>query len=213
MEQSATITNLAKALLAFQVKVETIHTDSVNPHFRNKYASLTQILQAIKDPLADCGLVITQFPSGENELVTTILHADSGEYMRSTYTMKPERDSPQGKGSVISYQRRYCIQAALNLCFEDDDDANAASAKQPAQTNGATQPTEAPAGIPKKTYSNYPEPTHWLDEGTDMYQKAVAKLKSGETTIPKIRQAFKVSKKVEAALLADAGIKAEPKKK
>jgi hypothetical protein len=194
MEQSQSIQKLASALLAFQVKVEAIHKDATNPHFRKKYASLTNIIEAIKDPLADCGLVVTQFPTEANGLTTTVIHAPSGEFMRSTYYMTPERQTPQGQGSVITYQRRYCLQAALNLCFEEDDDANASSQSERSEITPNA----------KKDAAN--DPTEWLNEGTQLFDKAAEKLKSGATTISKIRTAFKVSKKVEAALLKSAGI-------
>lgn len=124
---SASIVNLTKALLTFQVKTETIKFDQTNPFFKSKYASLTHILETIKDPLIECGLVISQFPIDSNGLVTMLIHAESGEYLSSTYYMTPEKNTPQSHGSVVTYQRRYCIQSILGLCFDVDDDGNEAS--------------------------------------------------------------------------------------
>lgn len=210
METSQSIAKLAKALLLFSVKSQAIKKDALNPHFRNRYASLDQILEAIKEPLSECGLVIVQMPTESNGLITTVIHAESGEFIRSVYYMNPERATPQGQGSVISYQRRYCIQAALNLSFEMDDDGNTGSGVKAAKAP-ENAPDNAPvplwAGGPTEitTISN-PDDKPWLEIGSDMFNKAVAKLKDGNTTINKIRNAVKVSKKVERALLEAAGI-------
>jgi hypothetical protein len=93
-------------------------------------------LEGIKQPLQESGLVFTQMPSGEDELITMLIHAESGEYISSSYSMKPIKNDPAGRGSAISYQRRYSLAAILGLNIDDDDDANAASTpqlKSPAQ--------------------------------------------------------------------------------
>lgn len=192
MEQSPSINNLTKALLLFQVKVDTIKFDSDNPFFRSKYASLTQILQKIKDPLIESGLVVSQFPIGKDGLVTMLIHAESGEYIRTTYYMQPEKETPQAHGSVVTYQRRYCIQSILNLNFDNDDDANAASP--------SNNPNPDPAKASKESKAS--KEKQWLNKGTDMFDKAIAKLKDGTTTIDKIKAAFKVNKEVMQYLLA-----------
>jgi len=126
MKTSEKITNLTKALHQFQSEVTKIKKDSKNPHFKSNYASLANILDAVGPVLINCGLVITSHPD-EGALVTTIVHADSGEYMQSNYTLAArDLSNPQQIGSAISYARRYSIQSILNL-NTDDDDSNAAA--------------------------------------------------------------------------------------
>lgn len=134
MEKSESIKNIAGALVKFQGLVGKIPKDSKNPFFKSSYASLPDILTVICQPLIDCALTISQFPSGQHELTTIVIHADSGEYMMDTYSMKPSKDDPQGLGSSITYQRRYAIGAILSLNIDNDDDGNAAS------NNGKTVP-------------------------------------------------------------------------
>jgi len=67
-----------------------------------------------------------QFPDGQHGLTTIIMH-ESGEWLQSTYTMKPVKDDPQGIGSSITYQKRYALAGALALNIDDDDDANSAT--------------------------------------------------------------------------------------
>ena len=126
MERSESIKEIAKAICLFQQKVGKIKKESKNPFFKSKYASLANILDVIQTPLSECGLSLMQMPTGENGLETILIH-DSGEWMASTYTMKPAKNDPQGIGSCITYQRRYAIGAILNLNIDDDDDGNKAS--------------------------------------------------------------------------------------
>lgn len=124
MEKSASITNIAKALMTFRIKVEIIKKDAKNPFFKSSYASLSNVLESIEDPLIESGLTFVQFPSSGNGLTTLIMHAESGEYIQDTFEMRPAKDDPQGRGSVITYQRRYALAAIFGLNIEDDDDAN-----------------------------------------------------------------------------------------
>jgi hypothetical protein len=60
MKQSDSIVNLAKALAAVQGNVQPIGKDATNPHFRNKYASLDAIMEAVRPLLAANGLSLVQ---------------------------------------------------------------------------------------------------------------------------------------------------------
>jgi hypothetical protein len=128
---SDTITSIGKALLAFDKAVTKIGKTEINPYFKNKYAPLSEILDAIKEPLQDSGLTVKQFPTGEHGMTTVIIHAESGEYIASCYTMAPSKNDPQGEGSRITYQRRYALGAALSLNIDEDDDGNTASGNKP----------------------------------------------------------------------------------
>jgi hypothetical protein len=127
MLKSESIKNLSAALLVFDAEMGMIGKSSTNPFFKNKYAPLPDILAAIKDPLIKAGLTVKQFPEIEHGLTTMIMHADSGEWISTTYTMKPAKDDPQGEGSRITYQRRYALGAVLGLNIDVDDDGNKAS--------------------------------------------------------------------------------------
>lgn len=136
METSTSIKNIGAALLKFHAEMGTVSKSDTNPFFKNKYASLPVILTAIKEPLQNAELVVVQFPTGENEMTTTLLHSESGEYMRGTFKMTPSKNDPQGQGSVITYQRRYALGAILGLNIDEDDDGNAGSAPTAKETKG-----------------------------------------------------------------------------
>jgi hypothetical protein len=133
MEKSESITKLTTAFVKFQGLMLKVGKDSINPHFKNRYASLSTIIEATQKPLADCGLAVIQLPAGENCLTTILIH-ESGEFISESYKMTPSKNDPQGLGSAITYQRRYALGAALNLNIDEDDDGNQASAKPKAIT-------------------------------------------------------------------------------
>lgn len=138
MLKSESIVNLSKALLKFQSMIGNISKDASNPFHKNKYASLTNILDGINDSLLKCGLVVMQHPSGDGESIklhTMIIHAESGENMSSEFAMIPVKRDPQGIGSCITYMRRYALASILKLNVDDDDDGNAASQKQAVKQN------------------------------------------------------------------------------
>jgi possible recombination protein, phage associated len=134
MERSESIKEIANALCKFQQEVGKVKKDSKNPYFKSKYASLADILDVIQKPLSECGLSIMQMPKGDNELETILMH-NSGEWILSSYVMRPVKNDPQSIGSCITYQRRYAIGSILNLNIDDDDDANKASNLQASATN------------------------------------------------------------------------------
>jgi hypothetical protein len=80
--------------------------------------------------LSECGLAISQFPDA-NALTTIILHAESGEWMESSYVMPvAKQNDPQAMGSAITYARRQSIGSILNLNIDDDDDGEKAMGRQ-----------------------------------------------------------------------------------
>jgi len=130
MNKSESIKNIAGALVKFQSSVSKVAKEANNPFFKSKYASLANILDTIQKPLSECGLAISQFPDG-NALTTIILHAESGEWMESSYVMPvAKQNDPQAMGSAMTYARRYALGSILNLNIDDDDDAEKAMGRQ-----------------------------------------------------------------------------------
>ena len=127
MQKSESIKNIAAALLTFQAKMEKIKKDSDNPFFKSKYASLSTILEHIQMPLAESGLSFSQLPDGEDCLTTILMHAESGEWIQSSFCISPVKKDPQATGSAITYARRYALGAILGLNIEEDDDGNSAT--------------------------------------------------------------------------------------
>jgi hypothetical protein len=108
-------------LLEFQKKIQVIKKDSKNPHFKNTYASLTQILSEVKPILNELGLTLLQ-PIHSGEVFTVIF--DNEKKIAESSIPLPTISTPQQLGSAITYFRRYSLASLLALEI-DDDDANA----------------------------------------------------------------------------------------
>lgn len=182
MKTSEKITNLTKALHMFQSEVNKIKKDAKNPHFKSSYASLSNILDAVTPVLNTCGLLMTSHPD-DGFLVTTIYHAESGEFMQSEYPLvSKDASNPQLTGSLISYARRYSIMSILNLNMDDDDGNSGAKAVAPVEV----------VRVPlSKKSKNWPDVEKWI----------ITKLSEGMTTqaiVDSITKKYTLSKDVES---------------
>ena len=183
MNKSESIVKLSAALCKFHGAMGKVGKDSVNPHFRNKYASLSNIIEAVTPHLNSVGLTVVQMPTTEG-LETLLLH-ESGEYISSLSTIAAKDPmNPQAVGSAITYARRYAMGAVLSLNIDEDDDANAA-AVAPKTAPKTAAPKVKPALTPE-------DETNW--------GKAIAALANGSTTIEKIRAHYTLSSHHEAML-------------
>lgn len=117
---------LTQRLLEFQKQVNVIKKDAKNPHFKNTYATLKQVLSEVKPILSEVGLLITQ-PIDERGIGTVIT---DGKDSINSFIPMPTGLAPQQLGSCVSYFRRYTVCSLLSLEI-DDDDADATRTKQP----------------------------------------------------------------------------------
>ena len=147
MTKSTTIVEIAKALVKFQKAVKPVKKEAENPFFHSKYADLASIIEVIKDPMAANGLSFSQFPTGENQLTTILMH-ESGEWLEDTYTVAPVDNRPQSVGSAITYARRYALGAILGIATESDDDGAVASGTVAPQVNRVTMSVSTTAARP-----------------------------------------------------------------
>ena len=117
-----------KKLLAFQKLGITIKKGEKNPHFKNTYANLNEVLGKVTKPLNDLGVVIIQAPTKDGLLTTLVDTETEGEELSQIQGFLPFVDTanPQKIGSNLTYYRRYALVTMLGL--EDaDDDGNVAS--------------------------------------------------------------------------------------
>ena len=131
MKMSETIAELATALSIAQGQIEDAAKTVKNEFYKSKYADLASVRAAVRQPFADNGLSVVQFPrtvTGGVEVETMLLHK-SGEFMAETLFM-PVKHEPHPIGSGISYARRYALMSIANLAA-DDDDGNAAQVAKP----------------------------------------------------------------------------------
>jgi len=128
------IGSLALALSKAQGEFDIASKDSDNSFHKSKYASIDDVLMAIRPYLSKNGLAILQFPSGNiNEIcITTRLIHSSGQWIESEISAPPvvnvdkvskqlKMATIQDQGKTITYLRRYSIVSILAIAQEDDD--------------------------------------------------------------------------------------------
>jgi hypothetical protein len=119
---------LMEALCKWQAKKPQIDLDGSNPHFKSKYATLSNIINKVKPALEDCGLTFTQIVS-DGKIITMLLHPESEGYLISERPL-PDFGKVQDEGSFITYQKRYQLCAMLGVAGEDDNDGNGVESKK-----------------------------------------------------------------------------------
>ena len=165
MTHSESINEIATALAKAQAQIEGARKDSTNPHFKSSYADLSSVWEACRKALTTNGLSVAQGPVSDDGRigVTTMLMHGSGQWLQSTFYMRPTKDDPQGAGSVLTYARRYALAAMVGVAPEDDD-ANAASEK-----SSGVNPAVVTAPIGFRDW--FTDLISVADEGTEALQK------------------------------------------
>lgn len=124
---------LFEALALAQTEVSAVTKDAANPQFKqvNKpgsggYATLTAYADVARPVLSKHGLSVVTLPAcgepgGDAAFVTTLYHRAGGHIEQAFTIPFGHKRDPQGLGSCMTYARRYCLAAWLNMWAEDDD--------------------------------------------------------------------------------------------
>lgn len=125
---------LAAAQMAFGEvrKTRTADVRSTRGAYSYKYANLADVMEAIRVPLRDNGLVPMQIPMGDRVYVR-IVHGPSGQWIEGGLPLAlPDYGSDiQRLGSALTYMRRYLLTMMLGIVAEDEDDDGASAQGQP----------------------------------------------------------------------------------
>lgn len=145
MNTSDELNEIAKALSNMQGSMGAAKKDKVNPFFKSSYADLTSVWNAIREPLNENGLCVTQDAVTLNigiSVSTRLIH-ESGQWMEFGPLVVPlTKQDAQAVGSAISYAKRYALGACLGVVAEVDDDGNKATkaAKKEAKEEPKIEP-------------------------------------------------------------------------
>ena len=185
MKTSDNVDKIIPAFIAFQAELPAVPKDSENPHFRNKYASLGAITEAMRPHLKNHGLGYMQYMAhrdGFQFMITRFAHT-SGQWIEDDgYLLNPTKNDPQGMGSAVTYGRRYTISAFAGIISEDDDDGNRASEPAPAKK------------LPPVPKVKLPEPDWFNDLGEiNDKGKAAAKAVAGGMTWAEISRKYTIT--------------------
>lgn len=123
---------IGAALAKAQTEMANPKFDKVNPHFKNKFASLAAVRDAVIPVLAKHGISCLQDlrnVTGGVACTTILLHASGQSMTFGPLEMPVSKADAQGFGSAATYARRYHLMAVCNVVGDEDDDANQATGK------------------------------------------------------------------------------------
>lgn len=139
--QSENLDKLFKGMNTFRSQLKQPAKDAKNPFFKSNYVTLEGVQNAIDAAIKGTGLAYTQIVKNDdngNVGVETIITHESGQYLTTgVLALRPEKATPQGYGSTITYAKRYQLASAFGVSSDVDDDGNAGSGnfKTPAKGN------------------------------------------------------------------------------
>jgi hypothetical protein len=170
-EKETSAVTIYDKLFEFQKLNITIKRDGSNPHFKSKYSTLNEVLDKVRKPLNELGVLII-FTPNENGMLTTLRHVASGTEVVG-YSKYVGISKAQDVLSCNTYYCRGTLQSMLGL-EADDDDGNSVSGKV--------------VLLP------------YLNESSDEFARAKKHIEGGGT-ISDIKVRYRVSAEVERMLL------------
>jgi hypothetical protein len=123
--QSKEINELATALAKAQAEIEIAGRKETNPFFKSKYADLAELIKVSRPALTKNGLAVLQQIITDGDGMTwihTIMTHSTGQWIETKMRVIPLKNDPQSFGSCITYLRRYCYAALVNIAVSDEDD-------------------------------------------------------------------------------------------
>ena len=151
MDTTNSSKELSEALCLAQSEIEAAVKGSTNPHFRNKYADISEIIKTVRHIYNKYGVYIGQedaFSDGMAHVYTTFLHKSGASITSKPASCVPAKFDAQGLGAAWTYLRRYALSALCCLAQEDDDGQSASHDRKPTNpVKSVAAPTQAPAVV------------------------------------------------------------------
>ena len=126
---------ISKALVQAQKNFGKALKTSSNPHFKSRYADLSNVVEAVIDGLHSANIALIQKThevQGGAQVETIFLHESGEEYSAGILFVPAVKQDAQGYGSALTYARRYSLMTACGIAPEDDDGNAASQPRKPA---------------------------------------------------------------------------------
>lgn len=159
---------LSDALAAAQSEFPPIIKDKVanTPKYTYSYSDISDVIAAVTPVMARHGLCQLQrmaVRDGQQLLVTELRFKQ--EIVASEMILPLEGLDPQSCGKVITYARRYTLQAILGVAAEKDDDAaGTGDVRQPAAAPQRQAPPRQPPDFVQRRPQAVPAPREDVGE-------------------------------------------------
>lgn len=181
--QSENLDKLFKGMNVFRSQLKQPAKDAKNPFFKSNYVTLEGVQNAIDAAIKGTGLAYTQIVKNDdngNVGVETIITHESGQYLTTgVLALRPEKATPQGYGSTITYAKRYQLSSAFGVSSDVDDDGNVGSGNFKTQAKGNYQ-------------QSYPQPRQQVQQKqvnpeiatyNSLFNKALKTLETDKATL------------------------------
>lgn len=153
-------------------EIGVVKKNAKNPHFKNTYADLNALIEAVEPILLEKCLILLQ-PIKDGKVYTQIIDVETFDMIESSIDLSPNLTA-QALGSQVTYYRRYTLQSLMSLQADDDDGQRA---------------------------STTPPIKEVLQIGSSNFIRCVDALKQGKGTIEQIKAKYNVSTEIEKLLI------------
>lgn len=122
--------NVFTALTAAQGEMGPLVKGAVNPHFNKRYATLDDVVNAVRPPLNANGLCF-HFETKDGEMVAVLTHGESETNIRCGIPLLVSKSDIQAYKSAATYAKRIGLESITGIAPADDDDGTAAAKAPP----------------------------------------------------------------------------------
>jgi hypothetical protein len=122
--------NVFTALAAAQGEMGPLVKGATNPHFKSRYATLDDVVNAVRPPLNANGLCF-HFETRDGEMVAVLTHGESETNIKCGIPLLVSKNDIQAYKSATTYAKRMGLESITGIAPADDDDGTAAAKAPP----------------------------------------------------------------------------------
>ena len=122
--------NVFTALAAAQGEMGPLVKGATNPHFKSRYATLDDVVNAVRPPLNANGLCF-HFETLAGEMVAVLTHGESETSIKCGIPLLVSKNDIQAFKSATTYAKRMGLESITGIAPADDDDGTAAAKAPP----------------------------------------------------------------------------------
>lgn len=121
---SEDIVEISKALVELQKTIKNPRKNKKNTHLGASYADLESGLDILRPALTALGICVVQVPfvEGDNQMLTTRLQHESGQFFEGDYWVARVGAKHQEIGGALTYAKRQSLFSICGVCGEEDRD-------------------------------------------------------------------------------------------
>lgn len=139
--------NVFTALAAAQGEMGPLVKGATNPHFKSRYATLDDVVNAVRPPLNANGLCF-HFETRDGEMVAVLTHGESETSIKCGIPLLVSKNDIQAFKSATTYAKRMGLESITGIAPADDDDGTAAAKAPPRPDMAPPKTKQQPADAP-----------------------------------------------------------------